>query len=279
MTDRTTTFPSMTLEQWRRRTEWPMTAAAVVFLVVYSYQVLARPENTMPTEIVMNVIWALFVVDYVVSLVLAENRQLWFFRHLFDLASVVLPVLRPLRLLRLFMVLKMLNRTSGMALRGRITVYVIGAVSMMIYVGSLAIYDVERYAPHRQIDDFGDAVWWSFVTMTTVGYGDYAPVTWQGRLIAAALMLGGITLIGVVSAMVASWIMERVAVGNQANLAKQLQAGVNRELDEDSRHDDERAARLEAKIDMLASQLAEAQKALSEERARGDSRDGGSLRD
>ena len=240
-----------------------MTGAAVVFLIAYSYQVLARPASTLVTEGIMNVIWVLFVVDYVVSLILSDNRQFWFFRHLFDLATVVLPMLRPLRLLRLFMVLKVLNRTSGMALRGRIAIYVVGAVAMMIYVGALTVYDVEQYSPDRQIDDFGDAVWWAFVTVTTVGYGDYAPVTWQGRLVAAALMLGGITLIGVVSAMVASWIMERVQVGNQklftqnleAKIEANMEAQLSRELDEDAKADAARDAQLEAKIDALSAQI------------------------
>lgn len=254
----------LTLDQWRRWTEWPMTGAAVVFLIAYSYQVLARPVSTLVTEGIMNVIWVLFVVDYIVSLILSDNRQFWFFRHLFDLATVVLPMLRPLRLLRLFMVLKVLNRTSGMALRGRITIYVVGAVAMMIYVGALTVYDVEQHSPERQIDDFGDAVWWAFVTVTTVGYGDYSPVTWQGRLVAAALMLGGITLIGVVSAMVASWIMERVQVGNQrmftqnleAHIEANLESQLSRELDEDAKADAARDAQLEAEIDALSAQIA-----------------------
>lgn len=258
----------LTLDQWRKWTEWPMTGAAVVFLVVYSYQVLARPSSTIVTETIMNIIWVMFATDYIVSLILSDNRQFWFFRHLFDLATVVLPMLRPLRLLRLFMVLKVLNRTSGMALRGRIAIYVVGAVTMMIYVGALAVYDVEQYAPTRQIDDFGDAVWWAFVTVTTVGYGDYAPTTWQGRLVAAALMLGGITLIGVVSAMVASWIMERVQVGDQKAFTKTLEAQMSRELDEDAQESATRDANLEAKIDALSAQLAQLIEERDGERAR-----------
>ena len=60
------------------------------------------------------------------------------------------------------------------------------------------------------ITDFGEAIWWSFVTVTTVGYGDLSPVTWQGRCIAIGLMITGVALIGIVTATLASWIVDRV---------------------------------------------------------------------
>ena len=55
----------------------------------------------------------------------------------------------------------------------------------------------------------GDAVWWSFTTMTTVGYGDHAPTTGLGRMVAVGLMLSGIALLGVVTANIAAWFIER----------------------------------------------------------------------
>ena len=58
---------------------------------------------------------------------------------------------------------------------------------------------------------FGKALWWSITTVTTVGYGDVYPVTNTGRVIAVLLMIGGISLVGVVTAALASWIIERVA--------------------------------------------------------------------
>lgn len=60
---------------------------------------------------------------------------------------------------------------------------------------------------------FADAVWWAFVTIT-VGYGDFYPVTLTGRITAVALMVGGLALIGVVTATLRSWIVERVADQN-----------------------------------------------------------------
>jgi len=71
--------------------------------------------------------------------------------------------------------------------------------------------DAERSADGATITTFGNSLWWAFVIITTVGYGDFAPVTALGRIVAAGLMLGGVALLGVVTATLASWIVERVA--------------------------------------------------------------------
>jgi voltage-gated potassium channel len=142
---------------------------------------------------------------------LAPNRRRWFFRHLFDLAIVALPLLRPLRLLRLVVLLGALQKAVGDAIRGRIVVYTVSGVVLLIYVASLAILDKERDQPGATINSFGKALWWSITTVTTVGYGDLYPVTVTGRVIAVLLMLGGISLVGVLTASLASWIVQRVA--------------------------------------------------------------------
>ncbi len=69
-------------------------------------------------------------------------------------------------------------------------------------------------------------MWWSITTVTTIGYGDLYPVTVTGRVIAVALMIGGISLVGVVTASIASWIVQRVSeaeTGNQAATAAQIE--------------------------------------------------------
>ncbi|RFZ71161.1 pH-gated potassium channel KcsA [Mycobacterium marinum] len=62
-------------------------------------------------------------------------------------------------------------------------------------------------------------MWWAITTVTTVGYGDLYPITVTGRVIAVLLMIGGISLIGVVTASLASWIVQRVAETDSANRA------------------------------------------------------------
>lgn len=201
------------LSAWERRSEWPLTAIALAFLAVYAWEVVADLHGAARagTELAMDVMWAVFIADYLVRLALAPQRGRWFVRHLFDLAVVALPVLRPLRLVRLIALIGVLHRGAGTALRGRITAYTAGGVTLLVLVSSLAVLDAERGAPGTPIRTYGEAVWWALATITTVGYGDLAPVTAVGRWAAVLLMIGGVALAGVVTATLASWIVSLVA--------------------------------------------------------------------
>ncbi|MEE4023287.1 potassium channel family protein [Gordonia sp. PKS22-38] len=194
---------------------------ALLFLAAYSVQVLANPSDTVDTilDVVIFASWVCFAIDYVVRLSVAPHRGSWFIRHLADLAIVVLPMLRPLRLLRLLILVGVLQKALGSAIRGRVVLYTAASAMLLIYVASLAIYETEGQLPDATITSFGDAVWWSMTTVTTVGYGDYSPITLTGRVIAGFLMLGGISVIGVVTATIASWIVQRVADDDEANSA------------------------------------------------------------
>lgn len=201
----------MTLQRWERATEWPLIIISVLFLAAYSLQVLSSGTPATVAGWFMTVTWGLFVVDYGVSLWLAPQRLKWFFRHLHELAIVILPMLRPLRLLRLVTLISVLQRVAGNALRGRVVSYVIAASGLLVYIGALAMYDAEKASADATILSFGDAVWWAIVTITTVGYGDLSPVTATGRVIAVGLMIGGIALLGTVTATLASWLVDKVS--------------------------------------------------------------------
>jgi len=108
------------------------------------------------------------------------------------------------------MLLRVLNRTATDSLRGRVIIYVSGASVLLVFCASLAELDAERHAPHATITNFGEALWWAMTTITTVGYGDRFPVTTEGRFVAVRLMIGGIALIGVITASIASWLIDRV---------------------------------------------------------------------
>ncbi|WP_036371476.1 MULTISPECIES: potassium channel family protein [Mycolicibacterium] len=201
------------LAVWERRTEWPLAAMAVVFLAAYTVDVLDQPAGVAAAavRVSMAVAWLMFAVDYVVRLNLAGNRWSWFYRHLFDLAIVVLPLLRPLRLLRLVTLVAVLQRAVGHAIRGRVVMYTVSGAVLLVFVSSLAVLESERGQPGGQITNFAEALWWSMETITTVGYGDLTPVTSTGRVIAVLLMIGGISLVGSITATLASWIVQRVA--------------------------------------------------------------------
>ncbi|MEK8071447.1 potassium channel family protein [Rhodococcoides navarretei] len=232
----------MNYQQWERTTEWPLAGSALTFLAIYTWTVLSQPTGTgaRVAEYAILAIWALFGIDYLVRLALADQRARWFVRHLHELAIVALPMLRPLRLLRLLTLVSLLQRSIGGALRGRVVTYAVAGTAVLVFVASLAMFDAERAAPAGSIKTFPDALWWATATVTTVGYGDYSPTTATGRFIAVGLMVAGIALLGVVTATLASWLVQKVAEQDDANQAATQQ----------------QVAELTSQIAMLRSELA-----------------------
>jgi voltage-gated potassium channel len=222
----------MTLERWEKVTSWPLIIASVLFVVAYSCQVIADLDGSpfVWVRAVMVGTWVFFAVDYVVRLSLARPRGVWFRRHLFDLAVVVIPAMRPLRLLKALTVIGALQRTVGARLRSSLTIYGAGAALVLIWIAALAVLDAERRADGANIVDFGDAVWWAFVTITTVGYGDFYPVTAGGRIVAVLLMCGGVAVLGVVTATLSSWVIEKVAVKGSGDETEAATRGQVRDL-------------------------------------------------
>ncbi|MEV6839837.1 ion channel [Streptomyces sp. NPDC051133] len=198
--------------RWERRTQRPLLALAVAFALAYAVPIVVSPASRSLTVVCTAtewLVWGAFAVDYLMRLALTASRREFVRTHWMDLGAVVLPLLQPLRLLRMVSTLLLVGRRARMASQIRLTTYVAGAVVGLLMFGSLAVLSVERDSPRGNIRTLGDAVWWSFTTMTTVGYGDHAPTTGLGRVIAVGLMLSGIALLGVVTANIAAWFIAR----------------------------------------------------------------------
>ncbi|MBH5334647.1 potassium channel family protein [Streptomyces pactum] len=198
--------------RWEHRTQGPLLGLAVVFAVAYAVPIVL-PEAGRGVHrlclVVEWVVWGLFAADYLVRLHLAPRRWRFVRSQPLSLLVVILPMVQPLRLLRLVSTLLLVGQRARMASQVRLTTYVVGSCAGLLMFGSLAVLEVERDAPDGNIRTLGDAVWWSFTTMTTVGYGDLAPTTGPGRLLAVGLMLSGIALLGVVTANIAAWFISR----------------------------------------------------------------------
>ncbi|WP_433299093.1 potassium channel family protein [Actinoplanes sp. CA-030573] len=202
------------LRRWEHATAYPLTALSVLFIVVYAWPILdpALDQRWRDLcEISDLVIWALFCVEYLIRLRLARRKS-WFVRsHWFDLAVLVLPVLRPLRVLRLLNALRVINRHAVHWTRGRLALYVVAATWLIVMVAALSVLEAERGHPGSTIETYPEALWWAICTITTVGYGDLYPETLEGRLVAVALMIGGLGLIGFTTGSLASWIVDRIS--------------------------------------------------------------------
>ncbi|MFD9307351.1 potassium channel family protein [Streptomyces sp. NPDC060048] len=185
---------------------------ALGFAVAYAVPIAlpdASPAVQRACKYAEWVVWGAFAADYLVRLGLSPARKAFVRTHWMDLAAVLLPMIQPLRLLRVVSTLLLVGRRARMAPQIRLTTYVAGAVVGLLMFGSLAVLSVERDAPGGNIKNLGDALWWSVTTMTTVGYGDHSPTTGLGRLLAVGLMLSGIALLGVVTANIAAWFISR----------------------------------------------------------------------
>lgn len=203
-----------TREQWERRTSTPLLLAAVLFLVGYAWPILQPdlPRWADRTCRIVNIgVWILFGIDFAYRLLLAERRLRFVRDNWIDVLTLALPFLRPLRALRVVLALNMISRRGGGFARGRVVATVTGAVAVVGAVAALAVLDTERGKPGANIQTFGDALWWAATTITTVGYGDRYPVTTEGRLIAVGLMGSGIALLGVITAALASWFVQKIS--------------------------------------------------------------------
>lgn len=161
-------------------------------------------------------IWVAFAAEYLALLVLAPDRQGYVRTHLVELALVLLPMLRPLRVVRTARALRLLS--AGRALAGGATaariyrrhvarsaaLYAPAAAGLLVLAAAAFVRTAEQGAPGANITTYGDALWWAVTTVTGVGYGDRYPVTATGRVIAAALMLLGLALLGVITASLAA---------------------------------------------------------------------------
>jgi voltage-gated potassium channel len=129
-------------------------------------------------------------------------------RHLLDTVVLVLPLLRPLRIVRLYDAVQRRRDEPLLGLYGRVIAYAGTTAVLLGFAGALAVYQQERDAPGATIRTFGDAVWWTCSTLTTVGYGDVTPVTPLGRVIATGMMICGVALLGAVTGSFSSWLVQ-----------------------------------------------------------------------
>jgi voltage-gated potassium channel len=197
------------LDTYEARTSPWLTVLAFVFLAVYGTPVVWQdlPRGLVAALEAANVvIWCVFAADLSIRVALAEHRWRWLARHPVDVLAVLVPMLRPLRVLRVLTAgHSLLTRRGGLLRTGNAVVL---SAAVLVLVGALAELDAERGAPGATITSIGDALWWAMTTVTTVGYGDLYPVTGLGRIVAAALMVVGISVLGVITAAVAAWFVQ-----------------------------------------------------------------------
>ena len=162
-------------------------------------------------------IWAIFAADFFLKFAVTPGKLNYLKRHWLEALTVLVPFLRPLRILRLVLFgARAIRAARRLANVDFLIVYAIG----IVVIAATVVAGVER--GHDSINSFTDALWWSVVTATTVGYGDMTPITPVGRGMAVLLMLVGIGLFGGLTANFASTIF-RTDDNVEANTEQLLQ--------------------------------------------------------
>jgi voltage-gated potassium channel len=133
-------------------------------------------------------------IDLAVRSTLAPRHVHYALTHPLALISVIIPPVRVIFSIRL---------VRSMFRRGHLARF-LTAATVLLLNGAIIVYLFERHAPGSNIHTLRDALWWSFVTVTTVGYGDFYPVTTGGRITAGFIMSTGLLTLAVVTAQVAS---------------------------------------------------------------------------
>ncbi|MFE4670170.1 potassium channel family protein [Streptomyces sp. NPDC056716] len=198
--------------RWEDRAEVPLTLASLCFLAAYAILVLAPGLASGWRNLCLAVLlatWALFALDYAVRWRLTGRRWGFVRTHFLDTVTLLLPLLRPLRVVLLYDTVQHRRGKPRLPLYGRVMVYAGLAAVLVGFAGALAVYQQERGAPGATMQTFGDAVWWACSTLATVGYGDIVPVTPTGRLIAVGMMACGLALLGAVTGSFSSWLIHR----------------------------------------------------------------------
>lgn len=147
-------------------------------------------------RIALSVIYG---IDVAIRSSLASNHLRYLVTHPLGVAAVFLPPVRVVFSMRLI---------RSIFRRGHLARFLFAA-AVLVMEGAILVYFYEHKAPGSNIHTLGESVWWSIVTVTTVGYGDYYPVTTAGRITAVAIMFIGILTLAVVTAQVASTFVDQ----------------------------------------------------------------------
>ncbi|MFJ1750312.1 potassium channel family protein [Streptomyces sp. NPDC088116] len=199
------------LRHWDRRMDLPLLLASPVFLACYAVRVLNQSPDPIWRDLALSLallIWAVFALDFGVRLVLSGQGLRFVRSHWLDTVVLVLPLLRPLRIVNTYVAVQRRRDRPRLSLYGRVMAYAGLTSGLLSFAAALAVYQQERGAPGATIRTFGDAVWWACSAITTVGYGDVTPVTPLGRLFAVFLMACGVALLGAVTGSFSSWLVQ-----------------------------------------------------------------------
>ena len=219
------------LEQVASGLERPMAVLGFVWLVLV---VVELTVGLSPFLTAVNyTIWGLFVLQFLLEFALAPRKLAYLRRNWLTVLALVLPALRAVRLVRAVRLLRaargarlvrvVSSANRGMRALGRVMGrrglgYVVSLTLLVNLLGAAGIYAFERDVAGGAITSFGVALWWTAMTLTTMG-ADYFPQSAEGRLLGLLLAIYGFAVFGYVTASIASLFVARDAETEEGELA------------------------------------------------------------
>lgn len=191
----------------------PMILFSLIFLFIFcstNFHFKYAEQNETLFNIADNIIWIIFLADYIAMLLLSENKSHFLRTHIPQLIVVAIPFLRVLRLARLVVMLTNILGMMKSKILVSIPVYVFSSAALFVLIGASAIYDAEYQAEGSSIDSRRDAFWWAGALIFSYFYNETPPVTESGRLYGFLLTLCGLSIVGTITATFAGWLINQV---------------------------------------------------------------------
>ena len=197
------------IQRWIDHSSVPLALLGVLYLVVYAMQASSAGGESLSEvlEITSWVIWAIFAADLVIRLLIAESIKVFLKSRWLEIFAIAVPFLRILRIFRIVVAVRGLRPFLKIRMTATGT-YIMLIIPLVWFVGAVGVLDAERTVKDPSIATLPDALWWSLVTITTVGYGDLYPKSLEAKFVAAMLMITGIALFSAGAGIFASWIMK-----------------------------------------------------------------------
>jgi len=198
---------------WAKRLEWPMLLVAL-WIPMQWYLEETQAVGTLYAHIADWLIWLAFLVETVLLSALVRNKRVYLLRNWMNLVIIIgglpivwqyTPLVGLMRSLRLVLVIVLLARLSK-TIRKLLSRHQLGTTLAIAFVTMvLSGIVVSRIDP--SIGTVWDGMWWAWVTMATVGYGDVVPHNAAGRLFGSLLILFGVVLISLLTANMAAFLI------------------------------------------------------------------------
>jgi len=219
------------LEDWL---ETPMLVLSFVWLALFIIELIWGLSPLL--EIVNNTIWIIFILDFLVKFAVAPQKKTYLKQNWLTAISLLLPALRTFRILRVVRSLRTVRAIRGLRLlrvmtstnRGMRALsasftrrgfgYVMVLTAIITLVGSAGMYAFESEVPDAGLNNYGEALWWTAMLMTTMG-SEYWPQSTEGRVLCFVLSLYAFAVFGYVTATLATFFIGRDADDDSAELA------------------------------------------------------------